>query len=240
MYLSRLFLDTRQRHVRRDLGDAYQLHRTVLAAFPAAPVGASAREHFGLLYRAEPFDRDPGLMRLLVQSAVLPDWSQLPPGYLGAAPDGRGNPAVRQIDAEYEHIRDGMQLIFRLRANPTRRIGAHNLAQGEQWRGKRVELRREEDLLEWLNRKGEQGGFSLVGVEVRPEVPDMRVTALEKVHGHRTARGDTATMPLHFGAALFEGRLEVIDQAAFRGTLSAGIGSGKAFGFGLLSVAAIQ
>jgi CRISPR system Cascade subunit CasE len=36
---------------------------------------------------------------------------------------------------------------------------------------------------------------------------------------------------------LFEGELTVIDEIEFRRTLVAGIGSGKAFGFGLLSVA---
>jgi CRISPR system Cascade subunit CasE len=36
---------------------------------------------------------------------------------------------------------------------------------------------------------------------------------------------------------VFEGRLRVTDAEAFRRALAAGIGSGKAFGFGLLSVA---
>lgn len=129
-----------------------------------------------------------------------------------------------------------MRLIFRLRANPTKRIGANNTEQGERWRGKRIELRREEDQLAWLARKGETGGFRLVGVEVYPELPDTRVSNQEKARGRRPGPGDD-TMPLRFGAALFEGRLEVIDRAAFLATLRAGIGSGKSFGFGLLSIA---
>ena len=36
---------------------------------------------------------------------------------------------------------------------------------------------------------------------------------------------------------MFDGRLVVTDAALFRQTLVQGIGSGKAFGFGLLSVA---
>jgi CRISPR system Cascade subunit CasE len=44
-------------------------------------------------------------------------------------------------------------------------------------------------------------------------------------------------MPLRFGAVLFEGRLEVTDRELFLTALREGIGSGKAFGFGLLSVA---
>ncbi|HWQ11339.1 MAG TPA: type I-E CRISPR-associated protein Cas6/Cse3/CasE [Roseiflexaceae bacterium] len=237
LYLSRLIIDTRSSAARRDLADCHQLHRRILGAFPQAPEGASAREHFGLLYRAEPFERDPRLVRVLVQSATMPDWSRLPAGYLAPPPDERGNPAVRPIGGEYAQIHAGMRLIFRLRANPTRRIGADNAEQGERWRGKRVELRREEDQLAWLARKGEAGGFRLVGVEVRPEVPDARATTLEKVRGRRPSGGSADTMPLRFGAVLFEGRLEVTDRAAFLDTLRVGIGSGKAFGFGLLSVA---
>ena len=42
---------------------------------------------------------------------------------------------------------------------------------------------------------------------------------------------------LSFGSVVFDGRLEVTDADSFREVLANGIGSGKAFGFGLLSVA---
>jgi CRISPR system Cascade subunit CasE len=239
LYLSRLILNAHSRVVRHDLGNCHHLHRRALGAFPDAPPDTNAREHFGLLYRVEPVEHDPWLMRLLVQSVEQPDWSRLPDSYLAAPSDERGNPAVRTVDAEYAQIQDGMPLRFRLRANPTRRIGKNNAEQAEQWRGKRVELRREEDQLAWLVRKGEQGGFRLVGVQVQPDVPDTRVTNQEKTRGRRPAREDAPAMPLRFGAVLFEGHLEVTDRAAFLATLHTGIGSGKAFGFGLLSVASV-
>jgi CRISPR system Cascade subunit CasE len=238
-YLSRLILDPLRRPVRRDLGDAYQLHRTILRAFPQVPEGASAREHFGLLYRAEPYDRQPNLIRVLVQSALAPDWSELPDQYLGPSPDERPNPAVRVIDEAYEQIANGMQLTFRLRANPTKRIGANNTEQGEQWRGKRVELRRENEQLDWLARKGAAGGFRLLGVRTQPEVRAVQAANLEKVRGWRPSREGADAMPLRFGAVLFNGQLEVTDRDAFVGVLEHGIGSGKAFGFGLLSIAQV-
>lgn len=241
LYLSRLILDTQSREVRHGLADCYHLHSDILRAFPEVPDGAHAREHFGLLYRAEPFERSSRMVRLLVQSAAEPVWSRLPESYFAPDPeDGRGNPAVRQVDTEYEQIQVGMELVFRLRANPTRRISAKNMEQEARWHGKRVELRREEDQLAWLARKGEQGGFRLVGVWARPEVPDTRATNLEKVRGRRPARNGSQAMPLRFGSVLFDGRLEVTDRAAFLATLRAGIGSGKAFGFGLLSVASVR
>ncbi|MDW8392450.1 MAG: type I-E CRISPR-associated protein Cas6/Cse3/CasE, partial [Oscillochloridaceae bacterium] len=122
IYLSRLLLDARVARVRRDLSDVYQLHRTILAAFPQAPDGASARDHFGVLYRIEALDRDPWLFRLLVQSTVQPDWSRLPGHIFGPAPDERGNPAVRRVDEDYARIKTGARFFFRLRANPTRRL----------------------------------------------------------------------------------------------------------------------
>jgi CRISPR system Cascade subunit CasE len=237
LYLSRIMLDTHNRRVQQDLGNCHHLHRRVLQAFDTAPDGTQAREYFGVLYRAEAFERDPRLVRLLVQSAVAPAWERLPDTYFATTPDERGNPAVRLVESEYDQIRPGMPLIFRLRANPTRRVGKNNTSQAEEWRGKRIELRREEDQLAWLERKGQHGGFRLVRVAVRPELPDTRVTTQEKTRGWRRTEGTASAMRLTFGAALFEGRLEVTDREQFLTTLRVGIGSGKAFGFGLLSVA---
>jgi CRISPR system Cascade subunit CasE len=237
VYLSRLIVDARNRTVRHDLADCHALHRRMLAAFPVAPAATTAREHFGLLYRVEPLEHDPWRLRVLVQSAVEPDWSLLPGSYLGASPDARGNPAVRPLMGEYDQVQAGMELLFRLRANPTKRVSTKNTEQAAQWRGKRIELRREEDQLAWLARKGEQGGFRLVGVAVQPDLPDVRVATQEKTRGRQPRNGTPRT--LTFAAVLFAGRLQVTDRDAFLATLRGGIGSGKAFGFGLLSVASV-
>lgn len=240
LYLSRIILDTRYRQVRQDLGNCHHLHRRVLQGFATAPDDRQARVHFSVLYRTETYERDPRLVRLLVQSTAIPVWERLPDTYVAAAPDGRGNPAVRLVDHEYNQIQSAMQLRFRLRANPTRRIGNNNTDQGARWRGKRIELYHEADQLAWLERKGQQGGFRLVHVAVRPELPDTRVTNQEKARGRCPAKDGRPAMPLTFGAVLFEGYMEVTDRAQFLTTIRVGIGSGKAFGFGLLSVATTQ
>lgn len=240
LYLSRLLLDTHNRLVQRDLGNCHRLHQRVLSAFPDVSQAIRAREHFGLLYRAETVEHEPGLVRLLVQSASAPAWERLPGTYLADPPDERGNPAVRLIDQEYNQIQAGMRFIFRLRANPTKRIGKNNLEQEAKWRGKRIELRQEAEQLAWLERKGTQGGFRLMRVVVRPELSETRVTTLEKTRGHRPQTQTAPARTLTFGAALFEGWLEVTDRAQFLTTLRGGIGSGKAFGFGLLSIASAR
>jgi CRISPR system Cascade subunit CasE len=231
IFLSRLLLDSRDREVRRDLADCHRLHSTVLGAFPISPADADgeARAHFGVLYRVETgaYDSD---VRLLVQSHAEPDWSRLPRGYL------RDDPACKRVDEYYAGLTAGTVLIFRLRANPTKRISEHNETQKECWRGKRVELRDEESQMEWLHRKGEQGGFVPLSVRARPDVPDVRTIPGVNIAGRRP--GDKGR--LSFGSVLFEGRLRVTDADLFRRTLEAGIGSGKAYGFGLLSIAPAQ
>jgi CRISPR system Cascade subunit CasE len=238
-YLSRLILDSRARRVRRDLSDSHQLHRTVLAAFPEAPEGVSAREHFGVLYRIEPLSQAPSLVRLLVQSKAAPVWSHLPAESLGPAPDARGNPAVRQVEHEYERIVVGSRLVFRLRANPTKKLSDRTPGRNDPLVGKRVALLREQEQLAWLARKGEVHGFRLLKTELSTEVPAVQVVTQAAERGRRPGGERDQPMRLCFGAVLFDGCLEVTDAERFRATLAGGIGSGKAFGFGLLSIASL-
>jgi len=223
VYLSLLRLEPRRRDVQHDLGNCYDMHRRVLSAFPDQSATIHAREQFGVLYRVEQGNDN---VRVLVQSLHVPDWSRLPAGYVAHAV------AVKSVREAYESIRNGMELLFRLRANPVKRISDRNVTQDERWRGKRVELRREEDQLDWLQRKGEAAGFRLVAVRTHPNVADVR---LRDVAG--TVVGISGARRLTFASVLFDGRLRVADADLFRQALEAGIGSAKAFGFGLLSVA---
>jgi len=231
LYLSRLTLDDHNVVVRRDLADCHRLHVTLLTAYPQVVDGLNARAHFGVLYRLEQGNR--GRLRVLVQSAAEPHWATLPQGYFLAPPE------CRRVDEQYASLRAGMLLRFRLRANPTKRVSAHDGSEGQaRWKGKRVELRGEEAQLAWLHRKGAQGGFALLDVHVAPGVADVRSTPETTITGRRPGPRDNKAARLTFGSALFEGRLQVTDAEAFRQSLERGIGSGKAYGFGLLSVAA--
>ncbi len=240
LYLSRLLLNNRSSAVRRDLADCHQLHRTILAAFPEAPDGtAGARAHFGVLYRMEMPGRD-GNLRLLVQARSTPNWTKLPADYLDAS--AAEPSACKRVDEHFGRLQAGTELIFRLRANPTRRIDKRNEREGERWRGRRVELRREEDQMAWLQRKGAQGGFVPTSVRVNPAIADVRTLHGTNVTGRRPlqspAQPSRANSQVTFGSVLFDGRLRIADAERFRHTLEHGIGSGKAYGFGLLSVMA--
>jgi CRISPR system Cascade subunit CasE len=236
MYLSKLKLNPRSRDVRRDLADCHNLHRTLLSAFPQAGADA-ARAEFGLLFRLEANLRT-GMIVVLAQSHVEPDWSHLPAGYLLDAAD---NPACKPIDAMYESLASGARLLFRLRANPTRKIETKSLPDGTKRNGRRVELRGEEDQIAWLRRKSEAAGFRLLNLRLNTNVPNLRTSPETKTVGWRSHReGSSEKQRLTFGAVLFEGEMEITDATAFRQALAQGIGSGKAYGFGLLSIAPLR
>lgn len=222
LFLSRLKLNPRNPLARRDLGDCQQLHRTVLNAFPQIE-GEAARQHFGLLFRVEQDQR--GVVTLLVQSQLEPNWLHLSPGYLL-------EPATaKPVLALYAGLQSSHRLRFRLRANPTMRVSKNNLTQQERWRGKRIELRSEEDRIAWLQRKAEAAGFRLLSVEINSDVLNLQTATEAKTFGkHEKGR-------LSFGAAMFNGELEITDAEKFKQALADGIGSGKAYGFGLLSIA---
>jgi len=227
LYLSRLMLNPRHHLVQRDLADCRLLHQRVLSFFPNTDA-SSPREAFGILYRLE-IEPQAGIPSLLVQSRLTPDWSLLPAvGYL-AEGGGGGSPGTKEISASYAAVASDARFRFRLRANPTRKIDTKSGPDGVRRNGKRVEFFRDEDQLAWLERKAEQSGFTILAVRVD------KGDALGTKQTGGTRR--ESSHPLTFGVALFNGVLRVTDVERFQQTLVSGIGSGKAFGFGLLSIA---
>jgi CRISPR system Cascade subunit CasE len=228
MFLSKLVLNTRDRQTRYDLARPYEMHRTLMNGYPHPRV----ENRCDLLFRVEPSRMGPPVV--LVQTREDPtEWSGLPINYL--LEPAHCKPFELFIPA-------GQRLRFRLRANPTKRVAAKNERLGGVMAGKRIGLTTEAEQLRWLLDKGEPGGFRIPGEWVKAKRPDRDEPALvpnfrvDVVPDGRDRNGK----PGHAGeflAVRFEGALVVIDSERFRNTVAAGIGSGKAFGFGLLSVA---
>lgn len=225
LYLSRLLLDTRKATIAATLADCQRLHAWLLTAFPDAPGATTARKAHGILYRAEELRTPHYGVRMLVQSHTQPDWSKIPARGLLRALDERGNPAVRDIDGLYARVEAGQRLRFRLRASPT----LATFHPGE--RGRRVPLRGEVEQIDWLGRQGERLGFHVATVVV---------AGTSTVYGVKRAREGDETLAITHQAALFEGILEVADSARFQKALREGVGRGKAYGLGLLSVAELS
>ena len=119
-------------------------------------------------------------------------------------------------DAETKFLDLGQLLLhgaryrFRLFANPT-----------VTRNGKRYGLISEDAQLAWLSRQGERRGFTVE-------------TAL--VTGSDLLTSRTGSMPISLQRACFEGILSVGDAGRLADVVQTGIGPGKAFGCGLLSM----
>lgn len=200
MYLTRLRLDPRSARARSDLGDPYEMHRTLVRAFVRDAEQVPPR----ILWRAEPALAwsEPVV---LVQAQEPADWSVLEalPNYL------KSRAETRDISPE-GWLQSGQSYRFRLFANPTVTRD-----------GKRQGLVSEEAQLAWLARQGERHGF---------EVEAALVTGSEQL---RSRKQDSRISVLQ---ACFEGRLRVRDSTSLAAALRTGLGPGKAFGCGLLSL----
>jgi CRISPR system Cascade subunit CasE len=178
---------------------------------------------------------------VLVQSTRLPDWSVIR-NYTTAI-EGPKSVSLRD-QAGVPRITKGSLYKFRLLANPTKK---QQFGEGASRPGhRRIGLYTEAEQSAWLMRKAEQHGFALMPL---PEGPswcdplgddnpkvDVRIRSEGMRSGRRRNEVGTATQLKHLGVQ-FEGVLRVTDPALFTQALQNGIGSGKAFGFGLLSIA---
>ena len=220
LYVSRLILNLRSRQVIAELRKPYEMHRTLLKAFPT-PLPSDER----VLFRVDENPRT-GWFHLLVQSHSKPDWGHLERiEYLASNIDDV-NPAVREWEPQ---MSAGQLLSFRLTANPTKRLGVKDNPERGTGDGKRVPIHEPEKQLDWLKRKAEQHGFRLVDTYVADNgtqsgaIP--RKSSQEEPHAAKWL------------SVRFDGHLQVTDPEKFSAAVAGGIGTAKAFGFGLLSVA---
>ncbi|MCP5535196.1 MAG: type I-E CRISPR-associated protein Cas6/Cse3/CasE [Akkermansiaceae bacterium] len=116
---------------------------------------------------------------------------------------------------------------FSLLANPTV-TRVVRLADGSKKKnGRREPIVNREELITWMQRKAEHHGFS-VATDSLKTVPRPRQNFLKK------GKGGTHT------ATEFQGILQVTDKDKFQQAATSGIGSAKAFGFGMLCLSPIN
>lgn len=147
------------------------------------------------------------LVSVLIQSTLEPDWSLLKEANKGVI-------SVKTKEFSPQLL-PGDVLRFRLRANPT--ICRE---------GKRYGLIRDESLREWLTKKADKVGAEFIDIVSMDE----GYVNGNKNNGHTRHK-------VNLKVARFEGMLRVVNSEIFVHTLMSGIGPGKAFGCGLLSVA---
>lgn len=115
---------------------------------------------------------------------------------------------------------------FQLLANPTKKVTKLGADGKPTKNGKRVPMRTREEYVAWMQRKAEQGGFAV-------ESDTLRTIQQGRESFQKKGADGTHT------AVEFQGVLTVNDPAKFHETFTRGIGSAKAFGFGLLVIAPI-
>lgn len=226
VYLSQVALNPRA--TGRAQTDLYALHQLVYAAF-----GSAGDEVGRVLFRLEAGEsRNENAPRLLVQSEREPEWGRL----AGQVMSARGpKPWEPRFEA-------GQVLRFRLRASPTKRI---SLPRGHPQAGhQRIGLLTRVEQAAWLARQGARCGFGLCdtpdwfdafdGAEPRAAV---QIVSLGHLKGGKRNQTTGATTTLTHLAVDFEGLLRVTDPSALAAAVTGGIGPGKAFGLGLLSLA---
>lgn len=136
------------------------------------------------------------------------------------------DPAVNPIDRRPDQrltLKPGDLVRFRLRANPTRKV------KDDQGNAKRKRVKPELDAhREWLIGKLKS---SVEGqIQIHNFVPGW-------ANGWRSKHEPQPKQRMQWWSVLFEGSFCVRDVVGLHELLISGIGSGKAFGFGLLSVA---
>ena len=133
MYLTQLTLDPGHPAARRDLANAYDMHRSLCRAFVAAADDTPQR----FMWRLERCDAEAGVAVLLLQSPEPGHWQALAQV---SAVQCKPLPLEQLIETDRRYR-------FRLLANPTVTRG-----------GKRYGLLREEEQLAWLTRQLQQAG----------------------------------------------------------------------------------
>lgn len=231
MYLSRLQLNTQNRQVwRQIIGNPYKIHQMVMRGFP----DGDKREAAKVLYRLEVDDAQ---AVLLVQSMFNPDWSAIDPAYLAPVSpfDLLGNPAVKMVELL---LQAGQVFNFRLCANPSckkiQRVEnedpdpgvkkIRHTKSGDFENSKRVALVKEVDQRAWLEKQAQAKGFTVL---------DATVSQPQK----QIVWKNSAEKPITLYTVQFDGVLGVTDPDKLLEAVQTGIGSSKAFGCGLLSLA---
>ncbi|MFJ8364391.1 type I-E CRISPR-associated protein Cas6/Cse3/CasE [Streptomyces sp. NPDC093984] len=209
IWLTRIIPNPRNRQASRDFRNAVELHYRVMKLFPDN-LGDQARKQLGILFRAEETPQGP---YLLLQSRTQPDVNLLPPDY--------GQADTRPLNPLLDALRPGLPVRYRIDANAVRKPGRKTQ---ELYGLKPVVALTGPAAEEWWRRQAEQSGLKVDTVHAT------RLIAASGVKNQGKQR-------IHNARTRFEGNAIIRDPDPLRRRVEEGIGRGKAYGCGLLSLA---
>ncbi|WP_371515839.1 type I-E CRISPR-associated protein Cas6/Cse3/CasE [Kitasatospora sp. NBC_01300] len=219
-------LDARHPVAARSLLDAQDMHRLVMSGFRGWVEDGQSdpRAQMGILSTWN-VDLKTDTLLLVVQSKVTPDWSLIPREALTSR--------IESISVD-QPLRKGDEFTFRtvlsaLTARPDGRPGTG--------RSRKVPAVRPDQVRDWLTKRSQptvegpgstaDSGVRFIGAEI-----DRRSLAIRML--------PPVTSRHHAGLKItrseVRGQLVVVDPEAFHRTLTDGLGSGRAYGCGLVLV----
>ena len=165
------------------------------------------RKDGNILYRFNPDKMD-----VYIMSEKAPNLQDVPKGM-----EPRGQKDMSSWERE---MAEGRRYRFNLLAAPVKKVAEDGVKNS-----RRRYLRTAEERLAWLRRKAEQSGFLLLEAQ---ENADMSIYGK---HSEETGGS------FYSHAVCYQGVLEVTDREKFCTAWKQGIGSGRAYGQGLLLLA---
>lgn len=237
------------------LKQTYRVHQRIWMAFPdthrvkedpfflgtwtSGTGSRPQRAESGFLFRIEP---EPPL-RILVQSVTQPNWEY---AFQNAPHLLAGQPQVREFEPVFTV---GQMFRFRL---VMQMVTRQTIAKSEA--AQAAVKRRSEHPIPWLGPDSDESGTMRgdrgrsawraklerasigAGFDLIPFLDQLRIRPVRNLLMKRAS----GQPPRAFQAGLFDGQLICTDPERLRDSVVNGIGRGKAFGMGLLSLASVQ
>jgi CRISPR system Cascade subunit CasE len=218
MYLTRMYLNTRRRSATALLTSPQRMHAAVESAFAPAAFDRSAAR---TLWR---IDKKQDSTALILASPVEPDLSHL----VEQAGWRTGELwQTRPYAPLLDRLDDGQLWRFRLVANPT--YAGRQGGWDDTKPCGHVTVKKQQ---EWLLDRSLKHGFSV------PNGPSGTTELI--IAERRTERFSRGSSRVTITVAAYEGLLRVTDPILLRAALTHGIGRAKAYGCGLITLAAAQ
>lgn len=222
MYLSRIRLNTKKRETMKALANPQCIHGAIEALNAETDDWAESANESKRPRSLWRIDTLNGEMYLLVLTQEAPKLSRAAEqfGYGGISVETKAYAPL------LDRIAVGERWRFRLTANPVK-----SLKKGDspESRGKVTALISVGQQEEWLASHAQSYGFML-------KPGEFRVTHSQKYNFQKHGRGKSVSLL----SVTFEGVLTVTDAERFREALTQGIGRGKAYGNGLMTVVRVR
>jgi CRISPR system Cascade subunit CasE len=211
MYLSRVILNTQREGARRLISSPQRMHAGVMKSFSDWALRETSTQGRPL-WRLDQNGKD---TLLYVLSPAQPDFTHL------VEQAGRKNDQYGVATKDYapvlKNIEDGKEYLFKTVLNPVKTI-----------QGKRVPHLTNVQRKQWLIARSETHGF---------RVEETQFDNTKNTELRFTKQAEGKTLQVSLSQATFQGHLTVTNTDLFKKTLCEGLGKGKAYGMGLITLA---